>query len=234
MPTTEQVRALAFQNRAIKETGGTTANSIFSFAVLYGTHGGSFTCEVLGYTTEPIAFPCSALTLQSALEALPSVGTGGVKVTGSRVGPWVIEFVGENAGVAFEALFVDGNELEPSQEIEVEEKSMGFSNDYSSAALQAWNDAAKAKSEWHRFLLTKRALIVLRLGELVDSVDTETGQNNRVNRKDSQRISNLEGRLRDVDNDIYAELKTLGAGAARTYGGVMKAGRVPNLRGWGR
>jgi hypothetical protein len=61
--------------------------------------GGTFTLNFGGETTTPIAFNASAAAVQSALEALPSIGSGNVSVSGGpgdQAGdnPYTIVFIG--------------------------------------------------------------------------------------------------------------------------------------------
>lgn len=60
--------------------------------------GGSFTLSLLGYVTSSIAYNAATSAVQTALEALASVGTGNVTVGGS-VGDYDVEFVGDLAGI---------------------------------------------------------------------------------------------------------------------------------------
>lgn len=54
--------------------------------------GGTFTLEFLGYKTGNIAHNASATDVQTALEQLSTIGTGGVTVSGSAGGPYTITF----------------------------------------------------------------------------------------------------------------------------------------------
>lgn len=66
-----------------------------------GSSSGTWTITVLGQTTSNIANGASAGAVQSALEALSTVGTGNVAVTGT--GPYTVTFQGDLAGVAIGA-----------------------------------------------------------------------------------------------------------------------------------
>lgn len=63
--------------------------------------GGTFTVSFGGHTTAAIARNASAATVQSALEALASIGTDGVNVTGGPLAtaPVTVTFVGANGGI---------------------------------------------------------------------------------------------------------------------------------------
>ncbi|BAD56380.1 hypothetical protein [Nocardia farcinica] len=55
-----------------------------------GTTGGTFTLSFGGQTTTGIAYDATAATVQSALEALSTVGTGNATVTGPTGGPYAV------------------------------------------------------------------------------------------------------------------------------------------------
>lgn len=65
--------------------------------------GGTYTLGFQGEETEPLSYEATADEVQSALEALPTVGAGQVAVTGGKT------TVGERAGKAFRVVF--GGEL---------------------------------------------------------------------------------------------------------------------------
>src|SRR5262249_37716280 len=60
--------------------------------------GGTFPLGFGGQTTSAIAFNASAATVDSALEALSSVGSGNVVVTAAAGGGWQVRFSGTLAG----------------------------------------------------------------------------------------------------------------------------------------
>lgn len=62
-------------------------------------------------TTSAIAYNASATTVQSALEALATPGSGDFTVTGADGGPWVVEFKGSYAGTDVDSLSGDGSGL---------------------------------------------------------------------------------------------------------------------------
>lgn len=210
-----------WQAKAIEETGGSTTNAKFKFAMVYGTSGGSFTVEINGLVTAPVLFPASVNSLRFALEALPTVGAGGAKVKGALGGPYEVEFVGANAGQDVPPPVIEGALLNPPQDVEVEVVSFGQTNDFSEDAAEAWVNNAAARSDKLRFLYVKLELLEKRLGGAIDWVDTRTGQVNEIEEKASQITLNLEKRKADVLAAINTELDALAAGARRTYGGPM-------------
>ncbi|WP_164103410.1 dockerin type I domain-containing protein [Candidatus Laterigemmans baculatus] len=54
---------------------------------------GTFTLRYNGATTAPLDHQATALAVQNALRALPTIGAGNVVVTGPDGGPWSVEFV---------------------------------------------------------------------------------------------------------------------------------------------
>jgi len=64
--------------------------------------GGTFTLTFNAVTTAAIAEAATAVTVQAALVALSTVGTGNVVVTGNAGGPWTVTFIGTlaNTGLA--------------------------------------------------------------------------------------------------------------------------------------
>lgn len=76
--------------------------------------GGTYTLEFDGQETGALAFDANAAAIQAALEALSTIGSGNVTVTGT--GPYVITFAGELAGfnvvtiVADDALLTGGTD----------------------------------------------------------------------------------------------------------------------------
>lgn len=64
--------------------------------------GGTFTLTFRGQTTTAIPYNATAAQIQSALEALSTIGVGNVSVTGSN--PWTVEFIHELGGQPVEAL----------------------------------------------------------------------------------------------------------------------------------
>jgi hypothetical protein len=57
-----------------------------------GATGGTFTLTLSGQTTGAIAWNAAAATVQAALVALSTVGTGKATVAGSAGGPWTVTF----------------------------------------------------------------------------------------------------------------------------------------------
>ncbi len=86
--------------------------------VVVDATGGSFTLTVVAPgseadTTVPIAYNASAIEVQSALEALNSVGSGNVAVVGGpgSTSPYVVTFVGEDGDKPLATMAVDSSLL---------------------------------------------------------------------------------------------------------------------------
>jgi len=103
---------------------------------------GNFTLKFDGSAaTSNIAVGASAATVESALEALSTIGSGNVAVTGEAGGPWVVEFIGDLAErdvVSFEvASHPTGGECT----ITVIEEGVSAASDYAMhAAIQFFED----------------------------------------------------------------------------------------------
>jgi hypothetical protein len=92
---------------------GLRVNEIERITVNAG--GGTFTISHGGDTTAPISFNASAGAVQSALEALESIGPGNVVVNGGPGGPYFVEFVGSLAKMAITPLTTSHSSLTPSK-----------------------------------------------------------------------------------------------------------------------
>ena len=99
-----------FDRSAVKVSGegiGHQFDTTTALAVLNATQvltitgaptGGTFTVTFKGYTTSTIAYNAAASVVQTALQALPTVGSGGMTVTGT--GPYTITIAGNLANSA--------------------------------------------------------------------------------------------------------------------------------------
>lgn len=92
------------------------ANALFGTSVpgaatvlTIGATGGSFTLGYGGQTTAPLAWNASPAQVQTALQALSSIGTGNVTVGGNPGGPYTIALAGSLARLAGGALGFSAN-----------------------------------------------------------------------------------------------------------------------------
>ena len=76
-----------------------------------GPSGGTFRLFFEGFATAVIAYNATAAVVQAALEAISSIGSGGVIVTGSAGGPWTIEFALQRGKSAIDSLITSTDNL---------------------------------------------------------------------------------------------------------------------------
>ncbi len=104
-----------------------------------GPTGGSFTLTFGANTTTPIAFnaPASgAGSVQEALQAIASVGSGNATVTGPAGGPYAVEFVGARASVDHVAMTTNASGLTPAGTVTVATTRDGASFEKCTVAAQ--------------------------------------------------------------------------------------------------
>jgi len=78
--------------------------------------GGQFTLSFNGATTPPISVPASAGSVQAQLEALPTIGSGNIVVSGPTDGPWEIEFQNELRSRNQASIVVDTTPFSPNND----------------------------------------------------------------------------------------------------------------------
>jgi hypothetical protein len=69
-------------------------NAVQSLTITGSPTGGTFTVTYATITSGAIAYNASAATVQTALQAMSSIGANNVTVTGSDGGPWTLTFSG--------------------------------------------------------------------------------------------------------------------------------------------
>lgn len=74
------------------QTAQSARNEIQQVSVATDPTGGTFTLTFGADTTSGIAYNASAATVQTALQALSSIGSGNALVSGPAGGPWLVEF----------------------------------------------------------------------------------------------------------------------------------------------
>lgn len=82
-------------------------NEVQTATITGSPTGGTFTLSFDGATTGALAYNASAATVQAALEALSTIGTGNVTVSGSAGGPYTITFVNAWGGQNVSAITKD-------------------------------------------------------------------------------------------------------------------------------
>lgn len=212
--------------KALNEAGGKNVNALFELKFMVSTANGTFRIGFNDVYTPAIAFAPAADALQTALNNLASIGANGTKVRGVLRGPYYIEMTGANAGQIVPPLILDGALLNPVQAGSFEPIRQGEINDWSDLANTAWDNDTESPNSQIRFLRVKLAILNARINRESESVDQVVGQVNTVQSKDNQRYTNLVRERMAVEIEIEKAIKTANAGAAGTFGGVMKT-RVP-------
>lgn len=82
---------------SVVQLSATTANEVQTVTETGAPTGGTFRLAFRGYVTTAIAQAAIGAAVQTALEALPSVGTGNVTVAGAAGGPYTVTFQGSRA-----------------------------------------------------------------------------------------------------------------------------------------
>lgn len=218
--------------KALREVGNDEVNATFDFGFAHGTLSGTFTVSVNGMATEAIDFPCSSVVLADALQDVPMVGAGGIKVTGPIGGPFRLEFVGGNAGQEVPLPLVNGSLLEPTQEVQVLEIWQGRTTSLERDAQESWDDHSSESSLELRFNLVKADLIEVRLGLAVNDVDTRLGRENVTEVKSSQHYQQLQDMAKRVQNKIASLQASLSA-RHRRPAGAMLTKMTPNGQAYG-
>ncbi|WP_439623362.1 RHS repeat-associated core domain-containing protein [Gemmata sp.] len=83
---------------ALVASYGYAADAVQTVKLTGAPTGGTFTLSFGGQTTAAIAYNASAATVQTALQALTSVGAGNAVVTAAPGGGWQVRFAGTLAG----------------------------------------------------------------------------------------------------------------------------------------
>ncbi|MGW4114817.1 hypothetical protein ACWEFJ_28415 [Actinosynnema sp. NPDC004786] len=86
---------------------GDPTNEVQTLTLTGGPTGGTWTATYAGQTTAGIAHNASTAAVRSALEALSTIGTGNVTVTGTP-GAWVVEFTGALGGANLTQMTASG------------------------------------------------------------------------------------------------------------------------------
>ncbi|MDE1673857.1 hypothetical protein [Nocardia gipuzkoensis] len=79
------------------ECGAIASNEVQTVTITGSPTGGTWTLTFQGSTTTAIAHNAAAAAVQSALQALSTIGTGNATVTGSASGPYTVTFTGDLA-----------------------------------------------------------------------------------------------------------------------------------------
>lgn len=96
---------------AIAKPSAVAASEVQIVALLGGPTGGTFTLALDGQVSAPIANNAAASAVQTALQALSTVGSGNALVTGAAGGPYTITFAGALAAKDVTKLVANGAAL---------------------------------------------------------------------------------------------------------------------------
>lgn len=228
MPMTADEAKAYYVADALRKAGRRSLNAIYEIGFDFTTAGGTFTATVGSATTAPIAFPPSAAQIKTAMELLATVQADGTKTRGQLGGPYFVEFVGANAGQVVNNFTINGDDLDPAQDVETILWQQGETLDLETDANLYWdNHADDALNYEHRGLLVQLDLIDQRENEASNLVDVQVGQNNLLRESKSQEFTHL-STIRTRVEDRIAYLVNVTQTAKRvTHGGVMTA-RTPN------
>jgi len=89
----------------------TLVNEAQLYTVTGSPTGGTFKLTFEGQETGTIAYNAAAATVQSALEALTTIGSGNVSVSGSAGGPWTATFIAVLQGTPIPLPTLSNNSL---------------------------------------------------------------------------------------------------------------------------
>jgi RHS repeat-associated protein len=98
-------------NPVLRTDYGYQADAVQQVTLTGSPTGGTFKLTFNGQTTAPIAYNATAAAVQSALQSLPSIGSGNALVAGPTGGPWLVRFAGTLAGTALANMTGDGSGL---------------------------------------------------------------------------------------------------------------------------
>ena len=110
---------------------------------------GTFELEYEGLWTKPLHYPASAKEVQTALEAVASIGTGNVTVSGGPKNPggkgqtewsYLITFVGALAGRELEELGVEEGEASPAEEKAAEKAGEEPNEGIAETSVTTWGE----------------------------------------------------------------------------------------------
>jgi hypothetical protein len=83
-------------------------NEVQTVTISGSPTGGTFTLRFNGATTSAIAYNAASSAVQTALQALSTIGTGNATVSGSAGGPYTVTFAGTLAGMNVPLMVGDG------------------------------------------------------------------------------------------------------------------------------
>jgi len=108
-------------NLALAPSAGFTVpvNEVQTVTVGGSPTGGTFTLTFAGQTTATITYNAAASAVQTALQALSTIGSGNITVSGSGGGPYTCTFAGTLAGMNVAQMTASAAGLTPSGTVTV-------------------------------------------------------------------------------------------------------------------
>ncbi len=88
----DYIQSVVFDATSLQRSGMGGTNEVQTATLTGSPSGGNFKLGVGGVLTANIAYNAAASAVEEALEALSTVGEGGVSVTGSAGGPYTVTF----------------------------------------------------------------------------------------------------------------------------------------------
>lgn len=222
-----------WQQRALNEVGSIAINAVFQLDMPLSTDGGTLVISYQGDTTDAIDYNDSAADHQAAFEAMGSVETGNIRVTGQKKGPYFYEFIGELGGQEITAPTANGADLEPPSALAFTLLRQGMSTDFSSSVAGIWDEHDGVASEKLQFLYTKLDLIDWQLGIYRDMVDNQIATLNAVNTRDNQRFDNMLKMRGITQQQIDEEVAAAGSGSTNQTQYTRIARRTANEQSFG-
>jgi len=90
----------------------TPATAAVQTITITGATAGTFTLTYDGQTTTDLAYNASASTVQTALRALSTIGSGNVNVSGDAGGPYTVTFAGSMVNIPVDIIEIEDEDLD--------------------------------------------------------------------------------------------------------------------------
>jgi hypothetical protein len=103
------VLGLAYRTGTSPTPSGSTANEVQTITISGTPTGGTFVLDFNGQPTTDLAYNATASAVQTALQALSTIGAGNVTVSGSAGGPYTVTFAGTLAAANVPQMVAVGN-----------------------------------------------------------------------------------------------------------------------------
>lgn len=215
--------ASQYQLNALALVGAAPVDAIFELILPLATEGGTFAITYEDEETADLAWNTDAATLEAALEALETIGVGGVAVEGVRQGPYYIQLTGANGGQAAGSMTADGSNLDPPAGLALTEVQQGRPSRLASSALTFWNKYEGTTDLDLRYLYMARDLCVEQMGRQSNRVDARDGDEEV---KESGVGLNLQRILAEIRQQIKDTIAVQGQSTGTVFAGEITRGRT--------